>query len=1128
MAKKVSKKSASKKSASKKTTTKSAEKRTLKVGAIRAKASSASTPQPAAGSQRFSIVGLGASAGGLESLEDFFRHMPAESGIAFVVVMHQAAKHVSLLPELLDKCTNMDVAAIHDRMTVEQNHVYIVPPGKHVDLLDGIMYLSNLPEKHVAPLPIDCFFRSLAEERRELAIAIVLSGTGTDGTVGLSAIKGESGMVMVQSVESAKFSGMPQHAIDTGLADYVVAPFEMPEKLIAYAAGPFLKSPKLAGTHESPIQLALPEILIKLRRRCGHDFSGYKTSTICRRIERRLNVHQIEEPKQYLHFLEEHQPEADALFRDLLIGVTSFFRDEWAFDALSKIALIPRLREKSNDSQFRVWVPGCSTGEEAYSIAIMLRECMDQLKIHLNVQIFATDLDEHAIEAARLGLFPSGIGADVSAQRVAQFFTKEDVGYRIRNELRDWLIFAPQNVIHDPPFTKLDLISCRNLLIYMQPELQRKLLSLFHYSLYTGGNLFLGTSETIGEFDDLFQTVDAKAKVFRRNDSIQSSHRQIQFPVVDVSTVDKAVRSEVAREQLGTGIREAITTMLANELAPPTIIVTESGEILHVHGRTGMFLELAPGGPPKSIVSMAREGLQLELTSALRKAARQEATVVHQNVPVSTNGHSVLINLVVKRISQPLSIRGLLRVSFVLIGEVMSPPEPQTEETEPKSRKRLTSREKELERELQSTRETLQHTIEEVDASNEEMKSTNEELQSTNEELQSTNEELETSKEELQSLNEELQTVNAEFQEKIRELSTTNDDMNNLLDSTDIATIFLDNTLHIKRFTDQAKRIISVIPTDVGRSLRDLTSHLLRDELVHDGVEVLKTLIPKEQEVRTKDGRVLLMRIMPYRTAENRIDGLVLTFVDINTLRQVEEAHGLNEALIDASPVLMSYIDANQRFVFTNSVCERMTGKTREQLKGQLLRDVIGEKAYRIAQPRFEAAMRGEPQQFENQVRRDDGSAFEVRMQFVPRRDEQKQVIGVFATVTDIEVQRQAESQQALFEAIVETLREPMLVLDGSLRVRTANRAFYDTFRMTPQQTEQQVVFELGDKQWDIPALRAMLEGRLATEPTVDHLEVALDVPGLGPRRMLLNVRRISTSPGQPSLILLAIEDLNG
>ncbi len=955
----------------------------------------------------FPIVGLGASAGGLEALEEFFKNMPASSGMAFVVIMHQAAKHVSLMPELLDKCTQMDVTAIQDRMSVKKNHVYIVPPGKKVDLFNGTLLLTDLPEKHVAPLPIDHFFRSLAEECRELAVAIVLSGTGTDGTVGLSAVKGASGLAVVQSVESAKFSGMPQSALDAGLADYVMAPREMPAKLIKYARGPFLKSPPSAKTPTPDIEQALPEILHIVRRRCGHDFSGYKLSTICRRIERRMNIHQIAEPKNYCRYLDENRAEAIDLFKDLLIGVTSFFRDPEAFESLGENAIKPLLETKSDDSPWRIWVPGCASGEEAFSVAILIRELMERRRVHWNVQIFATDLNDEAIEAARLGLFPSGIANDVSAERLARWFDKEDGGYRIRKELRDWLIFAPQNVLHDPPFTKLDLICCRNLLIYLQPQMQKRLLILFHYALNPAGVLFLGTSETINEFSDLFAVVDNKNKVFRRIESDQRTDRRAHFPVIGkgkAASMDPVVAPDT---QPAERMRESIFQMLAASFAPPTVVVRENGEIVHVHGRTGRYLELAPGGPPGNIVAMAREGLELDLSSALRKAARQSEPVLHDNVPVKTNGDTVLIRLVVQKVEEPKPIGGLIRISFEEHPDLPTAGEEEAASPMPRG-SRVSRREKQLENELKTTRESLQRSIEELDAFNEEMQSNNEEMQSTNEELQSTNEELETSKEELHSLNEELHTVNSELQEKIRELSNANDDMNNLLNSTDIATLFLDGSLKIKRYTEQAKRIVSMIPSDMGRSLRDLTPHLQYEGLMSDAEQVLKTLIPRECEVQTEGGDWLLMRIIPYRTANDKIDGLVMTFVDIDELKRSRER----------------------------------------------------------------------------------------------------------ATV--------------FMEDILATVREPLLVLDADLRVRFANRSFYATFHVQENETLGQLIYDLGERQWNIAGLRKMLDDILPKNSSFEDFEVSHEFPSIGTKRMLLNARRIRSDAGEPSYILLAIEDVTG
>lgn len=596
-------------------------------------------------SHNFPIVGLGASAGGLEALEEFFGSVPDDTGMAFVVVMHLSGKHKSLLPELLAKSTSMRVVVIEDQMSVERNCAYILPPGKNLDLLRGTFHLSDLPEKRVMPLPIDHFFRSLAGDQKEMAIAIVLSGTGTDGSVGLSAIKGESGMTMAQSPESAKFAGMPRSAIDANLVDYVLHPNEMPSALVAYAQGPFLKKSRSSDGPRLAIEQSLPKILLKLRRRCGHDFTGYKTTTICRRIERRMNIHQIENSIDYLTFLEKNDAESMTLFKELLIGVTSFFRDSWVFDLLGDQVIMPKLREKAAGEAFRVWVPSCATGEEAYSIAMVIAECLDELHLSINVQIFATDLDATSIEKARIGLFASGIGNDVSPKRLQRFINKKDGGYQIRKELRDWLVFAPQNVIHDPPFTKLDLVSCRNLLIYMQADLQKKLISLFHYSLLPGGCMLLGTSESVGEFADLFDTIDAKAKLFSRKRSSPNANRSVRFPVVNVSKFEREKES-VPMDTGNVSMRDSITGMLATSFAPPTVIVTTTGEIVHVHGRTGKYLELATGLLSSNVIAMAREGLELDLSSALRIAAGQDHPVIYDNVAVRNNGDTLKVKVI--------------------------------------------------------------------------------------------------------------------------------------------------------------------------------------------------------------------------------------------------------------------------------------------------------------------------------------------------------------------------------------------------------------------------------------------------------------------------------------------------
>ncbi len=847
---------------------------------------------------RFPIVGIGASAGGLAAFEAFFSAMPATPApnIAFVLVQHLAPDHKSILSDLIRRYTPMQVFEVTDGMVVQPNCAYIIPPNRNMALLNGTLQLIAQAEPRGLRLPIDFFFRSLAQDLRERAICIVLSGTGSDGTLGLRAVKGEGGMVMAQTPESTDYDGMPRSAIATGMVDYVLAPAAMPAQLATYVAHSFgirqyLTPPPLLSTMDT-----LKKICVVLRAQTGHDFSQYKERTLIRRIERRMALNQIERADEYLAYLQQQMNEVDALFRDLLIGVTSFFRDPEAF-AILESQVIPRIfAAHVEDQVVRVWVCGCSTGEEAYSLAMQIQEYLEALRQPVKVQIFATDIDTRAIEHARSGIFPASIAADIAPERLARFFVLSPDGesYRIHKTIRDLLIFSVQDVIKDPPFSKLDMISCRNLLIYLNADLQRKLIPLFHYALNPTGVLFLGTSETVGEFSNLFASLDRKAKLYLcQEDAPGTVHMQLSdfVPVVPDGGTSSRLRRGVGQDTGAINLRGLAEQALLAHYNPVGILINGSGEILHIIGWSGTYLQPAPGDAGMQILAMAREGLRRELFTALHRAVAQREVVSYHGLRVRTNGDFTTVNLTVRPVIMPPSGMVQPDMFMVVLEAVESSDLPQAQAVAGAGAQisdqdtRVTS----LEHELQSKEAYIQTTLEEMETANEELMSANEELQSLNEELQSTNEELETSKEELQSVNEELITVNAEMQHKVVELSRANNDMNNLLAGTGVGTLFVDMGMRIARFTPMITSVINLITPDVGRPVSDIASNLVGDVHLVDAVrEVLDTLVPKEAEVQTRAGAWYLMRIRPYRTLEQVIEGAVLTFIDITQRKQVE------------------------------------------------------------------------------------------------------------------------------------------------------------------------------------------------------------------------------------------------
>jgi len=914
----------------------------------------------------FPIVGIGASAGGLAAFEAFFSGMPAASdpGMAFVLVQHLAPDHKSLLTELIRRYTRMQVFEVEDGMEVQPNCAYIIPPNRDMAFLGGRLQLMEPAAPRGQRLPIDFFFRSLAQGLRERAIGIVLSGTGSDGAQGVRAIKGEGGMVIAQTPTTTEYDGMPRSALATGLVDYELPPAEMPAQISAYVAHAFGKPLQKVSAPRHTTENALRKICILLRAQTGHDFSQYKPSTIHRRIERRMAVHQIAVLDAYIRYLQQTPAELEALFRDLLIGVTSFFRDPEAFKALEQQVLPKLFADKPPGSLVRVWSAGCSTGEEAYSVAILLQEFLETTQQRFVVQVFATDIDSQAIATARSGLYPASIAADVSPERLARFFTAEADGsaYRIHKNIRDLLVFSEQDVIKDPPFSKLDCILCRNLLIYMGGELQKKLLPLFHYALAPGGFLFLGTSETVGDFGDLFTVLDRKLKIYQRKDDL---HGRQLLPVgrflPPQLALDASIPRPVAKEAdpAKLPLRELTEQALLRQIAPVGVLVNASGDILFLHGRSGQYLEPAPGESGiNNILKMAREGLRRELSTALHKARSSRGTVRSPALRVKTNGDFTSVNLTVCPVAAGQAV--VLEAPLYLVILEAAPhgePSPEQRARSPEAGEGANGSVKECEagvtalrQELRAKEEYLQTAIEELETSNEELKSSNEEMQSINEELQSSNEELETSKEELQSVNEELATVNAELQNKLIDLAQANNDMSNLLAGTGIATIFVDQRLCILRFTPAATRIINLLQVDIGRPVGHIVSNMVGySSLVADVQSVLATLIPKELEVQTAEGKWYTMRILPYRTLDNVIEGAVLTFVDITEMKKshalLREAHdqlrlaGIARDSQDAIAVL----NMDGYILAWNPAAQRLFGWTEGEASAKNIRDMIPE-----------------------------------------------------------------------------------------------------------------------------------------------------------------------------------------
>ncbi|MBN1215083.1 MAG: PAS domain-containing protein [Candidatus Lokiarchaeota archaeon] len=918
--------------------------------------------------------------------------------MAFVLISHLDPNHKSDLTDLIKLYTKMNCIEVNEGMRISPNHIYIIPPNFNLEIKEGVFYLKKPNIIRGLRLPIDFFFKSLALEKKDQAIGIVLSGTGTDGTLGIKEINAIGGLAIVQDPHSANYDGMPKSVIMNAIADYVLPVNTIPEVLIKYVNEKLKYKKKKVDIKDLEFHNDLSEIFTILSTKLNHDFSCYKENTMIRRIERRMVIKHINNIHDYINYLRKNPIEIEVLFKELLIGVTYFFRDKEAYDILRKKVIPELFKDCTQNKTIKIWIPGCSTGEEPYSLAILFQEYLDKNNKSCKIQIFGTDIDEVAIEKARNGIYLDNIVVDVSSDRLNKFFIVEGNNFKIKPIIREKLVFAVQDLITDPPFSNVDLIVCRNLLIYLTPDIQKKILTLFYYSLNSDGYLFLGSSESISNLSQLFIEIDRRWKIYQcKKVAPLLLGISRPFPPLTHYTLRPNKRDDFKSPDI-INYKDLMEEFLIKTYTPPSILVNEKGDILYIHGKVNSYLDLPEGEAKMNIFEMSKDNLKIHLASGIRKINKSNKPIIYENLSIRLNGSIIRFNLMISPINQLNSFNGLIMITFIeLTPDLIAEEELEVIDIKDTI---IDIRVKELEEELLSTKQYLQTTIEELE-------NTNEELQSSNEELQSTNEEIQTSKEELQSLNEELTTVNSELETKITELSEVNSDLSNFISSTDIATLFIDGNSIIQRFSPNIKEILNIIETDIGRPIEHISSNLQYDSLVQDAKEVLKKSITLEKDVQTKDNQWYSMRIIPYRTINNIISGVVITFFNISIRKKIEE----------------------------------------EKIETML-----------------------------------------------------------FA------------------ENIVETTRTPLLVIDNNLKVIKVNSAFCKLFQVDKKETENNFIFELGNKQWDIPKLREILDKIIKTHSKIKDFEVDHNFEKIGQRIMLLNAKELKRK--EDSLILISIEDI--
>lgn len=977
-------------------------------------AESKKNPEKSSAPDKFLIVGIGASAGGIKALKEFFARVPADSKMAYVVILHLSPDHDSQLAAILQTAATIPVTQVSEKIHVEPNHIYVVPPNKSLRMLDGFIVVSDITRVEERRAPVDIFFRTLAESHDSRAVAVILSGTGANGSMGVKRVKEKGGVIFVQDPDESEYSDMPRHSLATGLVDDALAAAEIPAKIIAYRSnlGKIQIPPEVETPRTEVDERALREIFTHLRVKTGHDFSNYKRATVLRRIERRINVRELADLLSYAKFLREQPEETAALLRDLLISVTNFFRDHYAFDAL-ETKILPRIFEgKTAADTVRVWVAGCATGEEAYSLAIMLAEkTFDRLDAP-KVQIFATDIDETAIAHAREGFYTLNDAADVSPERLRRFFIGEGDGYRVRSEIREMILFAAHNLLKDAPFSHLDLVTCRNLLIYLNRTAQSRVMEIVHFALNPNGYFFLGSSESIDGSGDLFTAADKENHIFQS----RPVTTRITLPLPDFSTaisrMTQTVLPTTSREQEKRVLERLsyvdLHQQLLEQYAPPSIVVNEEYDIVHLSERAGRFLQISGGEPTFNLLKVVRKELRLELRTALYQAVQRRTNVEAKNLQVVIGDSAETVNIHVRpSLRNEEAARGFVLVLFESAHEKTNgdaPPEI-IGTVEPVAHQ--------LEEELMRTKLQLRMTTEQYEVQTEEYRASNEELQALNEELRSTAEELETGKEELQSLNEEMATVNQQLKIKIEEISQSNNDFRNLINSTDIGTIFLDRNLRVSLFSPAVREIFNLIPADLGRVLSDITNRLENHDLTADAEQVLEHLHTVEREVRTVDGRTFMMRVLPYRTTEDRISGVVITFIDISRRIENEKSLRFQAQLLDTVEEAVIATDLDGTVIYWNRFAEKLYGwaateATNRNIAELTIPQMQAEQAAEI----MSELRQGKSWMGEFEVRQRDGATFTAHVINSPIADEQGNLTGIVGASIDISKQKFAEKVQ--------------------------------------------------------------------------------------------------------------------